>query len=525
MSDPNQNSIEPVEDSGLETRSLPRFSSTFLVVFLGTVVQILLQFLLQILLAKLFGTRIEFEAYTVALTIPIAVSAVIAGTISAPLVTFMNRIGDLKDRREFAGTVLVVIGMVCLGIAAVGMVVRTPLMHWYLQGDQSELEQLSAKLFAILVWLIPANAAIGLFQAVLQQSLEFRIPAIAGGLGPLVTVLTVAVFARDSGIEVVAWGTIAGAVCNLMIQLRSLSTRVQWTISRNQLAAFASLILAGVPILIGTLVLKADSVVDPSLASAMSPGSIGHLRYATQLMTIFVVLGSGTLSTLVFPKLAISAASDRGLFLRDASMALRTLIQLLVPSLVVIFLFGPSLVADLYQRGEFQPSDTLEVTSLMKVLSGFFIGAGLCEIAGKIFVSDHDTWTPNVVGSIGVGLGITAKLTTGLVQDVTSLATITSIVFLSCGLILWAILAFRYGTEILSGAMSGAAVSGISAIAAGVIGGAINMMNFPFSSVVGLFAGAATYFAVLLSIDPHLRQLVMEPRHSSEQIETTDHHE
>ncbi|MEW4490832.1 lipid II flippase MurJ [Thalassoglobus sp. JC818] len=525
MSESNRNSIDSIEDSGSENRSHPRFSSTFLIIFLGTIVQILLQFVLQILLAKFFGTRIEFEAYTVALTIPIAVSAVIAGTISAPLMTFMNRISDPKDRRDFAGTVLVVIGIVCLGLALIGVAVRSPLMQWYLQGDQSELKELSARLFAILVWLIPANTAIGLFQAVLQQSLEFRIPAIAGGLGPLVTVLVVAIFAPNSGIEAVAYGTLAGAVCNLLIQLRTLSHRVHWIIAKNQMALFTSLIWAGVPILIGTLVLKADSVVDPALAAAMEPGSIGHLRYATQLMTIFVVLGSGTLSTLVFPKLAISAASDRPLFLRDAAMALRTLVQLLVPSLVVIFLFAPSLIADLYERGEFQPSDTLEVTSLMKVLSGFLIGAGLCEIAGKVLVSDHDTWTPNIVGSIGVGLGITAKLTTDIAQDVASLAMITSVVFLSCGLILWAILAFRYGMQIVRGAASGALVAAVAAIAASVIGGALNAIEFPFSSVVGLFAGAAAYFAVLLAIDPHLRRLVMEPRSTSRQSETTDRHE
>lgn len=482
----------------------------FVTVFSGMAIQVVLQFVLQVILAKTFGTAQEFDAYAAALTWPVAISALIATSIGPTLVSQLNRSLEVADRKQFAGAVLVLCAVVTSLLAAGLFACASPFLKWYLPEFSPELLETSVSLLRILVWLIPGNTFIGLFQSILHQDFEYSSPAIASALGPFFTVLCVAVFAPDYGIQAVALATLGGVLVNLLVQVPALVRRLSVLNFNHQRHRVVLLIMAALPIVGGMLAVRVDALIDPYVATQLEPGSLARLRYATQIVSIFLLLGSGTVSTIVFPKIAARSSGDRHEFVHEVSEAFRLMLAILLPSLVVLVCFGSALIKDLFERGEFTAADTSQVAVLINFLCGLLIGASLGEICAKTMYSLHDTRTPTLVGSFCVLVGVVIKLVIVPESGLVTLACLTSAIFLTSGLTQLFILVQRLGSGILTGALKSLPACFTASALAGLTGQAILWIDFPFASVAGLFAGAVVYVAALTRLDAPVRLALSE---------------
>jgi len=475
------------------------------VVFAGLAAQIVLQFVLSVVLARLFGASLQVDAYRAAFTLPAGASAVLTGALGPVIIAILARSETGLDKRTFTGAVLSAAAAASVLLAVAGWLAADELMAALLPDYGPAETALTADLFRVLVWLIPANTLIGLFQSLLNASLVFAVPAVAGIAGPLLTVAIVVAVGDAHGMYAIAIATVAGAILNAAIQLPKV---LRQAAIPGTLAAWkpppGMARLAG-PVLFAMLILKIDPVVDRYVSSYLPTGSISRLDWSYQIVTIFVVLASGTLSTVAFPRIAGKAVTGGAPLDEEIGRALRALVTLCAPAVAALMVFAGPLVRDLFERGQFTASDTAIVATLVRIYAVLLIGAALGELCTKTMYALRDSATPTAIGSAALAAGFLAKLAIVPQGGVWTLPLISSMVYLVGGSCLLVVVRRRTSRHIFRGLGSHLQRCVVATLVALGGGGVILASGVVGGGILGLAAGAVCYFAVLALLDADTR--------------------
>lgn len=469
-------------------------SKNYAWVFAGTLLQIALQFLLQRVLARYFGAGMAMDAYRAALTFPAALSAMFVGTIVPVLIPKVS--GDTFVARSLS--TLVPIGSCAFTLAISGLAYfhSNTVTSYLVAGFGEERIVQTESLFKILVWLLPVNTLIGLFQGILNARQNFIVPAIAGVIGPIVTLAIVVNFSAAYGIQSCAWGTLLGGIANILIQLPFL-VRLLCRVKRETWKEFGKLAIQAIPVLASMLIMKLDPFVERHVVSYLPSGSISYLDYALQVTTIFIALSSGTLSTVVFPRIAETAQKNRHRLPQEVAQAYQTLLLLTVPAMAVTFFFGEPLIGDLLQTGRFTAQDTSQVAMILAVYSLVILGAGLGEISVKTLYAIGDTWSPLWIGSSILLLGMILKLLLVPESGLMTYVAIVGLIYFPCSLFQLTPVFLRLGVGIFQGLGQTLLVAVIGSSAAMLVGWLVMQLNFRFSAVIGLVAGGVAYLLLV----------------------------
>ncbi len=141
------------------------------------------------------------------------------------------------------------------------------------------------------------------------------------------------------------------------------------------------------PLLIGGTYVRLDPIVDRVVGSYLEEGSIAHLGYAQRFIQALVVLATGGLLTVLFPKLS---SADPESTKRELSLRMRRSLHgmglVLFPIVIGGGLFAYPATRDLLERGQFLPEDTQVVASMFRVLLWMFAGASLADLLAKAFI-------------------------------------------------------------------------------------------------------------------------------------------
>lgn len=471
--------------------------------------QLLVQFFLQRLFARYYGTSSEFDAYRAAMTLPIAVSAILAGTVTPVLIPVLGKTTS-RVRDGLIALTLMPVLLITVVCSFLCFTFSRQLMHFLQPGFSDQLVTETALLFQIVIWLLPANTLIGLLHATLNARLNFFIPVIAGVVGPIVTVFIVLNCAQEGGIQVVAWATLIGACVNICIQLPLVTSSFRfppWMECRQHLRKMFYL---SIPILLGMSVQKIDIFVDRYVLSFLDSGTLSRFDYATQIVTVFIVLASGTLSTVAFPRISQFSIDDRDNLTNEVANALKGLATLMIPSAIVLAVFGTDLVEDLFESGEFQHHDTILVGRTIACLSLMALGAGLGELCTKVMYALQETRIPLIITVGAITVSVILKLSLVPTLGLTALAVIMSFVYLTSSLVQLGVVLKFLGKGVFNGVAKTVAVSLLSGTLAAIAGYGILQFERPFSSLWGLMLGAVVYFAGTMTLDSAVRANVRE---------------
>ena len=144
-----------------------------------------------------------------------------------------------------------------------------------------------------------------------------------------------------------------------------------------------------------------------TLASTLGGGVVAALHYAWILMMLPLGVFGMSVARAWFPRFAVAAASGpTPLLAGQLTTAMRTVLFFLLPSAAGLMLFGPLVVATLFERGAFDATST-ELTAWALLFFGVGLaGHGAVEVLNRGFFALKDTRTPVLIGIVSMGLGI-----------------------------------------------------------------------------------------------------------------------
>jgi murein biosynthesis integral membrane protein MurJ len=263
----------------------------------------------------------------------------------------------------------------------------------------------------IVAVTVPLLGMAGYLAAALRTHERFAAPAaiyLAYNLG-----IIAAILAGHSSLGVLsaALGISLGAALMVAVQvpaaLRVLPRlRTFSLVRRTTFFAFAAL----VPVGMYTLTRQAQTIVERFAGSSLVAGTISHLNYAQKVSQIPITL-SFMAAAVTFPIFARSVAAGRS---EDARrrMEVDMLVVGAVAMIVTVYLwvYAPSVVATLYERGEFTAADTASTAGVMRIYVLGLLGQALVNLLVRpYFTSDGALWFP--AKAMAVGLAVTAALT------------------------------------------------------------------------------------------------------------------
>lgn len=391
------------------TEEAPSLARSASIIAFGNIVSRLLGLGRETTIAYFFGASGLVSAFQAASTIPTMIfDLLVGGMLSAALVPVFSDYARRERRREFGqvvGTVLSVIGLVVAGLTAGIMLLAEPLAHLVAGGLSEELVAVTASLMRIMAPAVWFLAISGVVTGALFALKRFTFPAFAAAVYNLGIIVAALLFHERLGIFSLAVGVLLGSVMQLLLQAPDLlRARVVLRIGLRH-PALRRIWLLYLPILFGLLVSQVQVIIDRRLASGTGEQSLAWMRDATTLFQLPHGLVAVAISLAALPSLAqyFAAGNDRD-FRATLGRGLRTVLLLITPATVGLLVLGTPIVQLIFQRGAFQPEDTVAVTAALNLYLIGLIPASLDWLLNYTFYARNDTLTPAIVGVISVGI-------------------------------------------------------------------------------------------------------------------------
>ena len=438
----------------------PRLARSAGIIGTATLTSRLLGLVRDQVLAYLFGAGNAMDAFNVAYRIPNLMRDLFAeGAMSAAFVPTFTRRLTLQGKasawqvgNQLVNALLVITGSLVL----LGIVFAAPLAR-LLAGSYAEVPgklELTVFLTRIMLPFLTLVAIAAAVMGMLNSLNRFFAPALSPAMfnvGIIASAVLLVPLMPRLGlhpITAIAIGAIVGGVGQIVLQLPALYRegyryRPEFDPADPGLREILRLIGPGT---IAGAAVQINLLVNMVLATGEGTGAVSWLSYAFRVMYLPIGIFGVSIATATLPAVSRHAAQDSTAGIRKTvSNALRMMLVLNVPALVGLIVLAEPIVALIFERGSFLPSDTASTTAALMFYTPGLVGYSAVRIAVPCFYAMRDSLTPTLVSIGAVVLNIVLNLILVRVIGFRGLALGTSIAALGNALVLLVLLHRRLG--------------------------------------------------------------------------------
>jgi putative peptidoglycan lipid II flippase len=220
-----------------------------------------------------------------------------------------------------------------------------------------------------------------MFTATLYARRRYASAALSSAIPPLVTLGAILVLSAAWGVGALILGALVGAALEVAVSgalVRREGLGVVPALTRlgpEELALLRGFAL----LLVGGILMSANTVVDQAMATAAGAGSVASLSYGAKIPAAVLGLAGVALGTATLPHYATFVATRR--FTEMGASLRRHAVQLTAAGValaVPLALLSRPLVRLLFEHGSFLPADTVRVSGIQAFyalqIPGYFAG-------------------------------------------------------------------------------------------------------------------------------------------------------
>jgi putative peptidoglycan lipid II flippase len=269
--------------------------------------------------------------------------------------------------------------------------------------------------------------------AILNTHGKFVIPALAPLAFTLATVIPLIFFHGTWGVIAMGVGVCVGGFLQLFFQLPGMR-RLGYPLLpsfdfRNP--DFTRTAGLWLPYLASASIVAINQFVAQRFASGLEDGSVTAISNAVMFFQIPIGIFTASVATVTFPRMSRQVVTGDTKALRGTvSYGIEALIVLLVPSTILLCLFGREIIAAAVQRGHFTTDNTLMAARTLVGYSVGILSMGVYTLLQRLFNS-YKSFSVPLVSAAGIAV---VDITLSLILKetplrVTGLAYANSIAF------------------------------------------------------------------------------------------------
>jgi putative peptidoglycan lipid II flippase len=368
--------------------------------------------------AHYFGTSTAADAFNAAFRIPNFLQNLFGeGVLSASLIPVYAGLragGRSREAAAVATAVASLLGLVVSLLVLAGVLLAPWLIDVIAPGFEGEKRELTVRLVRIL---FPGAGLLALSAwclGVLNSHRRFFLSYVAPVVWNTAIIVALVLFgnrrAQPHLAVIAAWGSVAGSLLQLLLQLPTVLRVLDGLRPGPLLGPGSRAVLRNFgPVFVGRGVVQISAYVDTLLASLLPTGAVAAVSYAQVLYTLPVSLFGMSVSAAELPEMSSvrGTGEERAAQLRTRlESGLRQIAFLVVPSVVGFVALGDVVTAALYQSGEFTREMTLYVWGILAAASVGLLPSTLGRLYSSAFYAMHDTRTPLRIALVRVSLGM-----------------------------------------------------------------------------------------------------------------------
>jgi putative peptidoglycan lipid II flippase len=387
---------------------------------LATGVSRILGLVREMVAAYYFGATGKINAFTVAFQLPNLVRALVAdAALSAAFVPVFSDLlekGERKRAWRVASSLFWLMLLGLGGLTALFILAAPLLLRPFHPVDLDLAIGLSRVLFPIVALLGVSGIVVG----ILNSYEEFSIPALTPVLWNAAIIGGLAlgvprVHTADAKLYVYAVSILVGTLLQVLLPmpwLRGRDDRLRLVIDWRD-PAVAQTFKLMVPVTLGLGLINVNAVVDTLFASRFLDANIAPRAIDLAFRVYMLPQGmfAVAVTTVLFPSLArLASRGDLEGFRHTVGLGLRQIAFLLVPAAVALAVLSTPMVRLIYQRGEFEPSQTAVVAGAVAAFSLGLMFNGSMLLLNRAFFSLQSNWVPTSValGNLGLNAALDA---------------------------------------------------------------------------------------------------------------------
>ena len=360
--------------------------------------------------AHYFGNGAAADAFRAALRIPNALRNLLGeGTLSASFIPAYAALNEKnKDAaRALAGAILGLLLLASGILAVIGITFAPAITAFVAQGFDAPRRELTTVLVRILFPMTGLMVVSAWCLGVLNTHRRFFLPYAAPALwnvAGIAAMVGAAAWLKGAGLYglslALAWGTVAGSVLQVAVQLPSCWRLLHGIPLRVSLApeGVRQVITAWSPLVLGAGVAQLSGLVDTFLGSYTGVGGLASIGYAQLVQVLPVSLFGASVTAVALPDLARDAiaegeAANAQLRARIA-IGFRRIAFFVIPSAFAFAAIARPMIALLFQTGRFDADDTVLVAGVLAAYSLGLLGQSTVRLFASGFYALRDTRTP-----------------------------------------------------------------------------------------------------------------------------------
>ena len=365
-------------------------------------------------------TTLEATAFDIASRFPEAIFLIVAGGAigSAFIPTFSAYLGrdDEAGSWRLFSAVINLVTVATTVISVLVMVFAAPFVTFFYADNiaqQPALLPLTVALMRVMLLSPIIFGVSGIIMAALNARQHFLLPALAPSVynvGIIAGGVAGAVMGGGAPLATawgLTWGTVAGALGHLLVQLPGL---------RGQQARYSPVLTLRDPGVRQVLRLMAPRVLGLSfsevnkfvilfLTGTMVLGTLPALNAAFRILIMPQGILGQALGIAAFPTLAALAARAAHREMRSIlADSLRLVLFLGLPATVLLALLAEPYVAVLYERGLFDAQATTLVAAALRFYAIGLVALTALEVVARGFYALSDTLTPVLAGGLQIAV-------------------------------------------------------------------------------------------------------------------------
>ena len=273
-----------------------------------------LSFFKEAIIAYYFGVSSDVDAYTIAITIPVTLFAVVSVSIQSIVIPIYSDLlynKGVDESRKYISNLITVITIFSSGIIVLCEIFASPLISIFALGFTNEVHDLAVNLLRICMPTVLFAVLDKVVVGVLNVHKSFIFPSFGVYLLNIGLIASIIALHSQYGIAAACVGQIIGSILQiafLIIVCRKFY-KYSYVFDCKDKSLLKS-IKQSVPIIWSISIGEVCAITNRLVASMLFVGSIAALGYATKINTVMMQFFTAAISTIVYPLYAESSAKN-----------------------------------------------------------------------------------------------------------------------------------------------------------------------------------------------------------------------
>mgnify|MGYP004476346777 FL=1 len=388
----------------MERRKIVRFIAVVTVVLFFTR---FLGLIREAVLAATYGAGDISDAFVMAFTIPNTVLACIGTSIGTVYTPIYHEVKD--DKNRFTSNVINIV--LILGIALTLLFSLCPgvLAKLFATGFNDYSYALTVKFIRVMMLSTIPILLFNVLKAYLQIKQAFFWANAVEAFINLAVIAGIGISRITGTLCIMAVATVIGNyLCLFALTISCYKNELKYEKYLNfRDDGIKKILYLMMPVFIGTVVAELNTVVDKSFASSLSTGTVSAMNYATKINGILYSLLSTSVSTVLYPELALAAKTNNVDKVRSyVNKCVRTMSFVILPITIFVIFEAEPIVMVLFQRGSFTHDNTVITAQCLQMYALGYLATNINPILQRVFYVYDDTKTPTINSIIAIVMNI-----------------------------------------------------------------------------------------------------------------------